>query len=343
MSAVQALDQLDAFHERRRSGIGATDAAPILGVSRWATPYDVWEEKVGLAPPKVESIPMLLGKRLQEVVAQLFTDATGQKLRADRRHHRHPTHEWQVCHLDYRYLGNPKALVECKTTFSDTGWGPNGAGKVPVDVYVQCQHEMAVTGANSCEVACLIGHRDFRIYPILRDDSFIEQLTAAEESFWSSYVLTETPPPVDGSSAARRFLDRRHPTDDGVVLPATPEQEQFVNRYRVALNNLAAVEAARDELRNKIIEMIGDQAGLVGRDFEITYRRTKDSSHTDWKLVATYYERFIGDIVAHGVSNAVATAGLAGGSAEDVFALAASLYTTKKPGVRRFLWDDRAG
>lgn len=32
----------------RRKGIGASDAAAVLGLSKWTTNVELWEEKVGL-------------------------------------------------------------------------------------------------------------------------------------------------------------------------------------------------------------------------------------------------------------------------------------------------------
>ena len=36
----------------RRKGIGASDAAAVLGLSKWTTNVELWEEKVGLRQPK---------------------------------------------------------------------------------------------------------------------------------------------------------------------------------------------------------------------------------------------------------------------------------------------------
>ena len=38
------------WYELRKSGIGGSDAAAILGLSPWKTNVDLWEEKVGIKP-----------------------------------------------------------------------------------------------------------------------------------------------------------------------------------------------------------------------------------------------------------------------------------------------------
>lgn len=42
----------DAWLEARKNGIGASDAGTIIGVNKWKTNVDLWEEKVGLRQPE---------------------------------------------------------------------------------------------------------------------------------------------------------------------------------------------------------------------------------------------------------------------------------------------------
>src|ERR1051326_5820962 len=206
----QALDEFETFLDARRQGIGATDAPAILGQSPWASAHDVWMDKV--EPPNLEddnpSLPMWLGQQIQGTVAALYTVRTGIRLRAVRKQKIHPVYNWQRCHLDYAELGKPTHLLECKTTSNWDAFGPQGSQDVPVHYWIQCQHEMAVTGAELTTLAVLFGLRDFRWYDLPRDDEFITRMTAAEEEFWSLYVVPRTPPPIDGSAGALRYLRR---------------------------------------------------------------------------------------------------------------------------------------
>lgn len=45
----------DEFLHRRRAGIGGSDIAAILGLSKYKTAYDVWLDKRGEAPAEDES------------------------------------------------------------------------------------------------------------------------------------------------------------------------------------------------------------------------------------------------------------------------------------------------
>lgn len=342
-------DELDTWHEQRRKGIGATDAAAILGLSPWSSPFDVWQEKTGDREPEiVMPLRMYVGKRLQDTVGDLYVHKTGRRVRADNRQHHRRGMEWQFAHLDFRVVGDPGRLIEAKTAFRDIGWGEDGSTDIPVHYWVQVQHEMAVTGASWCDVAVLFGHRDFRVYPIPRDPEFVVKLTTAEEEFWTQYVVPGVPPPVDHTEAATRFLQRQHPTADGTVIPATPEQADIVDRYRDAVAAADEAIARRDLVRNRIIQIIGDADGIRGRDFEITYRNVKASDPvTVWNAVADWALDIIRAVAAvdeDAIRDAIEGSGVTVDGLEP--AIRHVIDTNTKPGrkgYRRWDFKDRKG
>lgn len=58
----------------RKSGIGGSDAAAILGISPFRTNVEVWEEKVGLKIPEdiSEEPQVKYGKESEDLLVQLF-------------------------------------------------------------------------------------------------------------------------------------------------------------------------------------------------------------------------------------------------------------------------------
>ena len=63
--------------EHRKSGIGSSEVATILGLNPWETPYQLWRRKVGLDEPKTETFAMKAGHYLEDAVAQFWHDDTG--------------------------------------------------------------------------------------------------------------------------------------------------------------------------------------------------------------------------------------------------------------------------
>ena len=67
--------------EERRKSIGGSDAAAVIGMSRFASPYTVWMDKTGRLPEKEDTEAMRIGRDLEEYVAKRFEEASGKKVR----------------------------------------------------------------------------------------------------------------------------------------------------------------------------------------------------------------------------------------------------------------------
>ena len=55
--------------EARRSAIGGSDAAAIIGLNPYSSPYSVWADKTGRLPDKPDNEAMRLGRDLEEYVS----------------------------------------------------------------------------------------------------------------------------------------------------------------------------------------------------------------------------------------------------------------------------------
>ena len=272
------------FHADRASGIGATDSPKILGESKWGGPLSVYLSKTDPGDPDSPSLPARVGIALEPMVAQLWSEDTGVKLRADKRHYRHPARDWMVCHLDYRPIGDRSHIVECKTRSSASGFGEDGSPIIPRDIWIQVQHELAVTGAKTADVAVLIGFTDFRVHPVVRDDDFINGLYERIDQFWHDHVIPRVPPPAgrgDGPTIARA-----HPSDDGSILTADDSQQTLLGAYASARAYLADAEATVEEIESVLKQHIGDATGIAGSSGTVTWKRSRDREVIDWKAVA---------------------------------------------------------
>lgn len=56
--------------EQRRHTIGGSDAAGIIGLSKWSSPVSVWADKTGRLPDKPDTEAMRLGRDLEGYVAR---------------------------------------------------------------------------------------------------------------------------------------------------------------------------------------------------------------------------------------------------------------------------------
>lgn len=323
---MEALDEEREFREQQRTGLGATDTPKILGLSKYGTARTVYERLISdpssIAPT---TLPAWVGLRIQGTVAELYTAATGYRVRAANGHYRHKEDEWVVCHLDYRAWGKAFILIECKTRSRMQGWGADGSEDVPKDVWAQVQHEMLVTGATECHVAVLFGHHTFRVYPIRRNDEFLASLRPLLRSFWHDNYLARVPPPLTGHPRDAAIVQRDNPANDAMYRNATAAQVQEVRLLKAAAEEEAAAAYRLEAAKTRVKEMIGGALGLIGPFGRITWKRTKDYDVVNWQAVAKAYRMIIEDHTTY----------------EDLDTLQ-SLHTDHREGSRRFTmeWDD---
>lgn len=189
--------------ERRRHTIGGSDAAGIVGLSRYSTPYTVFLDKTRRLPDKPDNEAMRQGRDLEDYVAQRWMEATGKKVRRVQAMLYNPAYPFAHADVDRMVVGEDAGL-ECKTTSTLDVRQFNGV-EFPEKYYAQCVHYMAVTGTKRWYLAVLVFGRGFYIFTLERNQAEIDALMGAEAAFWEK-VENDTPPVPDGSDAAKEAI-----------------------------------------------------------------------------------------------------------------------------------------
>jgi len=188
-----------SWHERRRQGIGGSDAAAIVELSPWKKPIDVFCDKLGLTvPDQNDNNQLRWGRLLEPVILSDFTLRTGRQTQP-RQFFVNATYPWLVGNVDATIKGEETGM-EIKTTMSGEGWGSEGTDEIPIYYLAQCHHYMLVTGWKRWLVAVLIGGSIRKDYVIDKDPEGEQMLFEAEHDFWHNHVLKREPPPVTSYS-----------------------------------------------------------------------------------------------------------------------------------------------
>jgi putative phage-type endonuclease len=255
--------------QQRKAGIGATDAAVILGLSKWKSPLALYAEKAGLIDESDEEHDALeWGRRLEPVIAQKYEEVTGRSTYDPGAYEitRHASERWMCATLD-RIVTAPPAdgalpydspgVLELKTA---AAWARDQWDNEPPPIYqVQVQHQLAVTGHLWGSIAVLIGGRTFRWQDIERNETFIERLMKLEHEFWLR-VQRRDPPPPDGTRATTDMLATLYPAEqhDLVQLPA--EASGWDMQRETAIKAIEQADERKREAENRIKAAIGDHA-----------------------------------------------------------------------------------
>ena len=184
--------------EMRKNKIGASDAPIIMGVSPWKTPYQLWEEKLDLAPQPDMTHVMRRGHELEPIARQVYNDYTGNC--AEPEVVIHPEREWMMASLDGISLDRSIVLeIKCP---GKRDHDIAGSGKVPEKYYPQLQHQLACIGANSLHY---FSYTDdgFHLVEVERDDKYIASLYTKEGEFYKMMQNFEAPPLADADFEER--------------------------------------------------------------------------------------------------------------------------------------------
>jgi len=236
--------------ELRRQGIGGSDAAAIVGLDRYRSPFDVYADKLGLKPEIPDNEAMRQGRDLEQYVAERFMEATGKKVRRRNAMLQHPEYPFMIADID-RWVVGESAGLECKTT-SVLNRAKFSQGEFPPSYYVQCMHYMAVTGAERWYLAVLVLNKAFHVFTIERDEAEIAALVQAEKHFWEEHVLKQIPPAPDGSESTSEIIKQLFPEARESAEIALFGYEDKIQQYLELDTRVKELEKERDKLKQEL-------------------------------------------------------------------------------------------
>jgi putative phage-type endonuclease len=276
----------DPFTDRRRSGIGGSDAGAILGVSPYRSALGVWEQKRGIGAPVVETERMRWGERLERSILDGYADDYGHVVRhTGRTFRRHPTYRFVIGHPDG--MREDGRMLEAKMRdHLDEQWGEEGSDDVPPHYYAQVQHYLFLLGLPIADLAALVRGNTLRVYTIEAHREFTEAMLDEEAALWDRVVSGEPPDP-DGSADARRALRDLYSQTVDESLVATPEVAASAAVYLAAREDKNAVELVEEKAAQHIMGFMGARTRVVGVDWRASWLPRAGS--TSWRHVAAAY------------------------------------------------------
>ncbi|KEH96870.1 hypothetical protein Z962_05755 [Clostridium botulinum C/D str. BKT12695] len=280
------MNKLNWLQERQK-GIGGSDVGAILGINKWKTPFEVYLEKTEpITEVKEQSEAAYWGDQFEEVVAKEFERRTGKKVRRDRRHFKHKKYPFMVANIDRRVVGE-SAVLECKTAnqFLAKEWKDE---EIPASYLVQVQHYLEVTGAEKGYIAVLIGGQKFICKEVERDEELIRMIINTEKEFWK-LVENKTPPALDGSSAAEKWVNEKFKiANEGEIVELDSSYKNKLQEYFELKKREKEFKEEIKQLENQLKNDIGNAELAHVPGFHISWKQIKSSRVDSKKLKAEF-------------------------------------------------------
>lgn len=290
--------QTSEWLEARKSGIGGSDVAAVLGFSPWTSPLDVYLDKTGRAAPQEENDAMYWGTRLEALVADKYTEETGLEVRRVNSVLRSEKFPMMLGNIDRAVcvekgkmpvvngeFRTPKFL-ECKTARrKDDNWGIAGTDQVPEWYITQVLHYLGLTKCKSADLAVLfLESRKFEIYKIEADQDLIARMWERLADWWEAHVVKDVPPPPRSMSDLAKLF----PKSVSAEIVASADIEELVKVYSEISAKAKIAKVELEKAKENIALFMGGNDTLLGVDGKplATFKSRRDSLKTDWEAIA---------------------------------------------------------
>lgn len=209
----------------RKTYIGGSDIAAIMGLSTFRTAVDIYLDKITpevINEKKDEDIAKAAhwGTLLEEIIASEYSKVKGVSVRVQDGPIRHPRFNFLAANID-RWADDGKYILECKTAhfMKKHEWEEETTDQIPEGYLVQAAYYSAICNVPKVDIAVLIGGQDFRIYTYEKDEEFENKLIKLAYNFWNEYVVPRKSPP------AKTLYDAGilYPTSNGTRVIADTE------------------------------------------------------------------------------------------------------------------------
>lgn len=278
----------DRWLAMRRGGIGASEAAILVGEHSRHTLSHLVVEKRGLLPQSDEEKEFLRwGLLLEPVMIEAYSSdryagrpakRAGQLLQST-------MHPWALATLDAWTLHPIYGWIPLELKSTDWARDAWELG-TPPDFWWQAQHQALVTDAPCVSVACMLGPHKLVWEDVPRDEAAIRRLTIHGAETWA-LINSDREPPAPYS---RETFLALWPKDDGTSIEL---DERFIalDEERAELADLRKKADARiDEINADILAEMRGATTAVLANGRVSYS-LKTIARKAYSVAATSYRQ----------------------------------------------------
>ncbi|MGL5749300.1 MAG: YqaJ viral recombinase family protein [Paraclostridium sp.] len=306
--STKGMDK-EEWIERRRYGIGGSDAAAVVNMNPYNSVTNLYLEKVhnnfgvdidfNILKSNLEnkdlnldekSYRMELGNKLKDFVAREFYLKTNKKLVRVNGILRNDKYPFAIANID-RYVCGERAILMCKTTniYNKKEW----QYQVPIHYQIQCYHYMAVTGVTKCYVAVLVANDELIIHEVEKDEEAIDYVMSEEEKFWKDYVMGDKILLPDGSEEYSNYLKSKYKDSRDEVVNIFISDDKL-SRYDEIAMTIKKLDKEKKAIEQMVQSEMGEYEVAFLGDRKVTWK-TQVRNSLDTKRLKVDYKDLVSE------------------------------------------------
>jgi putative phage-type endonuclease len=265
---VHTYASVTEWAKRRADGIGGSEAAAVWGVSPYSSPRALWEQKVNGVEIEIDPELAQWGHEIEPAIANFYGWKTGREVVDAGSNTIYQSKQWPWMRVSLDRVIDGCELLECKNRggYGARNWREEADGATPLDVVLQVQHGLAVTGWRKGIVGVALGGLPPTFTEIWRDDELIELHVEKCRAFWQS-VMDRKAPAVDGHDATREALRRRFRSESGKVRQLDDKALYWHKRVKRLSALHDKIGDLKAEYENRLRDAVGDaEVGILPGD-----------------------------------------------------------------------------
>lgn len=273
---VRAFEDRDTWVEGRKTGLGSSDVAAILGVSPYRSPWDIYLERVLDRRPTPDARRekyYARGHREEPRILEDYGDEVGAVVMPLRQVIVEGPAPLAVSPDSFVALDGEWGLGECKTdrTFA---WGPSGSvierwtpaarELVREDHAAQVYSQLIATGLPFGVLAVRRDMDDLRHFTIVADERLQSRMLERLTEWWQRHIVGREPPENDGSEACAKAKERLYAggAREKKTRAATADEVKAARELVAVKTEKQRFEDRERRLRSDLADAIGEGYGL---------------------------------------------------------------------------------
>ena len=280
----------DDWHEKRREGIGGSDASIVMGVSPFSSRLELWTTKVeGFKIDNTDNKPYLdWGNLLEPLIIQRYCNITKRKVFTDITFDKR--FECMIGNVDGVVESSnrkERGILEIKTKNAFAHWEKDWKeGNVPLYYKMQLQHYLAVSGYSWGSFAILdLGSMELIWFDVERDNDLINHLIKEEQDFWYT-VVNKIKPEPDSSKVCNDFLRSYYPESVKDTFIDLTGVEEAIEQSDILIQSKKLAKSVKESemgAKNYFMDLMGDNEKAFGDDFSISWKSMGNKESFDIK------------------------------------------------------------